>query len=344
MKLACFDAGDGARAGLVVDHRVFEIGPLLGVAGVVADIEAMLHLPFDAVDRLGEASVRPAEGGWPVDQVTLLPPILRPPTIRDHIAYEEHASRQFTRSIPDVWRRRPIHYYTNPSRLVGHNGVVTRPATERLDYELELAAVVADRCTDVPEAEAMKHILGFTVMNDWSARDLQADEMAYGLGPAKGKDFATSLGPVIVTSDELIPYLGDGVLGLKCAVRVNGETWADGCSDVQFHSWGSIVEHASQDSLLLPGDVLASGTVAGCSVGEAIRKGYAARYLVEGDRVELDVEHIGVLANTIGPPTRPREQVRYQAAELPPMPERLPVGDRYRVVAERSSIEGADAD
>ena len=261
---------------MIVDGRVHEIGPMLNEPAVLPDVQAVLELPDDAVERLRGIAPDSMGGGIELSDVRLLPPILRPPAIRDHIAFEEHATRQFTRPVADVWRRRPLHYYSNPSRLVGQNGMVTLPATERLDYELELAAVIGRECSDVSESAALDYVLGFTIMNDWSARDLQADEMAYGLGPAKGKDFATSLGPWVVTTDELLPFLVDGVLRLDCRVRVNGVTWAESTSAAMFHSWGAMVEHASQDSRLLPGDVLGSGTVAGGCIGEAIRKGYPA--------------------------------------------------------------------
>jgi fumarylacetoacetate (FAA) hydrolase len=321
MRLVSFDDGSGPRAGVLTEDGIFDAGRLLASDAVIHDVSDLIRRASPVAERLGDILSGPRlPRPVPPEQVTLLPPVRQPPSIRDHIAFEEHASRQFTRKIADVWRRRPVHYYSNPSRLSGHGAPITMPATERLDYELELAAVIETEASDVAEAQALGHVLGFTILNDWSARDLQADEMAYGLGPAKGKDFATSLGPCVVTVDELGPALHDGVLDLRCQVRVNGVTWADSNSAAQFHTWGAMIEHASQDSRLLPGDIIASGTVGGCSIGEAIRKGLPARYLVPGDQVELEVERVGILANSIvaNPRAHP---ARYRALELPPMPE-----------------------
>jgi 2-keto-4-pentenoate hydratase/2-oxohepta-3-ene-1,7-dioic acid hydratase in catechol pathway len=320
VKLLAYSSPSGPRAGVLTDDGVVDATALLRLDEPARDVQALAQLAHPLAERLSER-LAVAHGVRPValDEVTLLPPVLRPPSIRDHIAYEEHATRNFTRKIADVWYRRPVHYYSNPSRLVGADGPVVLPATERLDYELEIAAVIGTEGADVAAADALGHVLGFTILNDWSARDLQADEMAYGLGPCKGKDFATSLGPWIVTTDELAPRLAGGSLDARCQVRVNGETWADSNSVGQYHSWATMIEHITQDSRVVPGDVIAGGTVGRCSIGEALRLGVDARYLAAGDRVELEVDGIGTLANTIA--ANPRSgQARYRAAELPPMP------------------------
>lgn len=320
MRLATYDDGTGPRTGIVDGYLVHEAAPLLREEPL-RDVLALLSLPYDAVDRLRQAGV--GKSGVALEQVRLLPPILRPPTIRDHIAFEEHASRTGTRELPEIWRRRPLYYYSGTARLFGAGDVVPMPATERLDYELEIAAVIGREVTDLGAEEALDAIVGFTVFNDWSARDIQYDEMAYGLGPSKGKDFGSSLGPWIVTTDELAPYLLDGRLSSRCQVRVNGAMWADSSSAEMFHSFASMVEHASIDGRLLPGDILASGTVGGCSVGEALRKGVeGARYLTPGDRVELHVEGLGVLANVVGKPSGRSLPAGY-LPPAPPMPTRV---------------------
>jgi 2-keto-4-pentenoate hydratase/2-oxohepta-3-ene-1,7-dioic acid hydratase in catechol pathway len=321
MKLLVFSSPSGPRTGVVTGDGVLDVAELLGIGAPIRDVQELIDFAHPVADRITEALARPHSfRPIPLQDLHLLPPLRQPPSIRDHIAFEEHATRQFTREIAEVWRRRPIHYYSNPSRLVGPDEPVTIPATERLDYELEIAAVIAKEGSDLAEEQALDYIFGFTILNDWSARDLQADEMAYGLGPAKGKDFATSLGPWIVTTDELLPRLTEGVLDARCQVRVDGITWADSNSRAQFHTWGAMIEHASQDSRIVPGDIIASGTVGGCSIGEALRKGYPAHYLMPGDRVELEVDGIGILANTIAPNPSGRK-ARYRAAHLPPMPE-----------------------
>jgi len=320
VKLLVFSSPEGPRTGVLTGEGVVDVGALLGLGGPVRDVQELIAVAGPVAERVGNLlagrhGVRPVALGG----LRLLPPLLQPPSVRDHIGFEEHATRNYTRKIAEVWYRRPVHYYSNPSRLAGPEAAVVMPATERLDYELEVAAVIGTAGADVAEADALGHVLGFTIFNDWSARDLQADEMAYGLGPAKGKDFASSLGPWVVTTDELLPRLAGGTLDARCQVRVNGQTWADSNSAGQQHTWGAMIEHITQDSAVVPGDVIASGTVGRCSIGEAIRLGVAARYLVPGDRVELEVDGIGTLANTIAPNPRPGK-ARYRAAQLPPMP------------------------
>ena len=222
---------------------------------------------------------------YPLDEVRLLAPVQRPPSVRDFYAFEDHVrnARAVTgrgEVVPE-WYEIPVFYFSNPAAIYGPDDVVPYPdGSEALDYELEVAAVIG----------AGDQIGGFTVMNDWSARDLQRLEMKVGLGPAKGKDFATSLGPVVVTPDEL-----DGSSGTMVA-RVNGEERSRGeLGDMQF-SWAAIVEQAARNTKLLPGDVLGSGTVgSGCILEHG-----DGRWLQRGDVVELEVEGIGVLRNTVG--------------------------------------------
>jgi fumarylacetoacetate (FAA) hydrolase len=182
--------------------------------------------------------------------------------------------------VPEEWYDRPVFYFSNPASIHGPGDEIPYPeGTEELDYELEVAAIMG----------MDGQIGGFTVMNDWSARDLQRAEMKVGLGPAKGKDFATSLGPVVVTPDEF-----DGSGGTMVA-RVNGEERSRGeLGDMHF-SWAQLVEQAARNTRLLPGDVLGSGTVGrGCILEHG-----DGRWLQRGDVVELEVEGIGVLRNTV---------------------------------------------
>lgn len=223
-----------------------------------------------------------------LDAVRLLPPVLRPPSIRDFYAFEEHVQRAWelrdAGPPPQEWYDIPVFYFSNPAAVYGPEDAIPFPAgVEELDYELELAAVIG----------ADGEIGGFTIMNDWSARDLQRAEMTVGLGPAKAKDFATSLGPVLVTADEL-----DGS-GAEMVGRVNGEERSRGNSRDMHHSWQAIVFHAARNTRLVPGDVLGSGTVgSGCILEHG-----DGRWLRPGDIVELEIEGIGVLRNTIGPVT-----------------------------------------
>ena len=221
---------------------------------------------------------------YPLDDVLLRPPVLHPPAVRDFYSFEQHvkAARALRgQEVPAEWYERPVFYFSNPAAIYGPEDVVPYPeGTAELDYELEVAAIIG----------LGGEIGGFTVMNDWSARDLQRAEMKVGLGPAKGKDFATSLGPVVVTPDEF-----DGSGGTMVA-RVNGEERSRGeLADMQF-TWTAIVEQAARNTRLLPGDVLGSGTVgSGCILEHG-----DGRWLQRGDVVELEVEGIGVLRNVVG--------------------------------------------
>jgi fumarylacetoacetate (FAA) hydrolase len=215
--------------------------------------------------------------------VELRAPVLHPPSVRDFYAFERHvktsrASRGL--EMPQEWYELPVFYFSNPAAIYGPDDEIPKPpGTNELDYELEVAAIIG----------AEGRIGGFTIMNDWSARDLQRVEMRVGLGPSKGKDFATSLGPIVVTPDEF-----DGTRATMVA-RVNGEERSRGELGDMFHSWDAIAAHAARNTMLLPGDVLGSGTVGtGCilELGDG-------RWLQSGDVVELEVEGIGILRNTI---------------------------------------------
>jgi fumarylacetoacetate (FAA) hydrolase len=315
MKLVTYDAANGPRAGVVVDGQVLEATTLLGVPGGLHDVRALLELPNDPLTRLKSAlSSERATQGVPLDRVHLRAPILQPPTVRDFMVYEGHASAGGTRQLSNAWYRLPIFYFSNPLCIFGPEDAIPYPsASEQLDYELELAAVIGREASNVAEADAFSYIAGFTIFNDWSCRDLQRDEMEARLGPAKGKDAASSLGPWIVTTDELAPFIRDSRLHVRCTVKVNGVEWMHNNAGIMYHSWGAMIERASRDSRMVPGDVLGGGTVTGGSIGEAIRNGFPARYLEPGDVVEIEVEGIGVLRNTIAPKVNPNPNYRFKA-------------------------------
>src|SRR5579883_714226 len=317
MKLVTYDVGVGPRAGVIVEDQVVDVSALLGARRTLRDVRALLELGEDALERVRE-SLRKAAPRVALDGVRLRAPVLQPPTVRDFFAFESHASGDGTRQLADAWYRLPIFYFSNPLRIFGPDDEVPYPsASNRLDYELELGCVIGREGSNVREKDALDHIAGFTIFNDWSARDLQYDEMAGRLGPAKGKDAATSLGPWLVTTDEMEPYLRDGRLQVRCSLRVNGEQWMDSHGGGMHHTWGSFVERASRDSRIAPGDVFGSGTVSGGTIGEAIRKGYPARYLEPGDLVEMEVEGIGVLRNRVGAKVDPDPDYEYGAPAMP---------------------------
>jgi fumarylacetoacetate (FAA) hydrolase len=216
--------------------------------------------------------------------VDLRPPVLHPPAVRDFMAFEAHvanARRQRGAEVPREWYEVPVFYFSNPAAIFGPGDEIPYPeGTAELDYELECAAVIG----------AEGRIGGFTVMNDWSARDLQRQEMRVGLGPAKGKDFATSFGPVLVTPDEF-----DGGEG-EMVARVNGEERSRGNLRDMYHRWDALLARAAQNTVLRPGDIVGSGTVgSGCILEHG-----DGRWLRRGDVVELEIEGVGTLRNVVG--------------------------------------------
>lgn len=315
MKLLTYESATVPRAGVVVDGQVLDIADLLKEHDGLRDIRALLELPNNPLTRLKSAlSLARHTQAVPLGRVRLRAPILQPPTVRDFMVYEGHANAGGTRQLSDAWYRLPIFYFSNPLCIFGPEDAVPYPsASEQLDYELELAAVIGREASNVAEADAFTYIAGFTIFNDWSCRDLQRDEMEARLGPAKGKDSASSLGPWIVTTDELAPFIRDGRLHVHCTLKVNGVQWMENNAGIMYHSWGAMIERASRDSRLVPGDVLGGGTVTGGSIGEAIRNGFPARYLEPGDVVEIEVEGIGILRNTIAPKLKLDPNYRFKA-------------------------------
>jgi fumarylacetoacetate (FAA) hydrolase len=238
----------------------------------------------DVIECLARGGAVPEAERYPLAGVRLLAPVPSPPSIRDFFAFEEHvatARRRRGLDVPDFWYSEPVFYFTNPAAVVGPDDVVRYPVgTAMLDYELEVAAIIG----------ADEQIAGFTIMNDWSARDVQRAETSVGLGPAKGKDFATSLGPWVVTVDEF-----DGSSAAMVA-RVNGVQRSSGELGSLYHSWSAIRDRAALNTRLRPGDVLGSGTVgSGC-----ILELDATSWLQPGDVVELEVAGLGVLRNVVG--------------------------------------------
>lgn len=240
--------------------------------------------------------------GFPVEQTRLLAPI-RPLSIRDGYAFEQHvqtANANRGREVPEEWYQFPVFYFTNASTPIGHDVPVTCPRySEALDFELEIAAIIGSSGRDLTAEEAAAHIFGYTIFNDWSARDIQRAEMKIGLGPAKGKDFASGFGPCIITPDELADRATDkpGVYDLAMTARINGETVSQGNFRDMYWSFGDLIARASDEVMLYPGEVIGSGTLGtGCLL--ELTKGQGP-WLKPGDVVEVEIERIGVLKNQI---------------------------------------------
>jgi fumarylacetoacetate (FAA) hydrolase len=264
---------------------------------------------LDLARSLGEQSLTTGLGidgqraVWPVEEVILSPPIERSPTFRDFYAFEQHVTTAYANrghEVPAEWYRFPAFYYSNPNSFFGPEDPIRRPRdSQALDFELEIACIIGLRGRDIPPERAMEHVFGFSILNDWSARDIQRQEMRVGLGPAKGKDFANSIGPWIVTPDELAGRKTDrpGAYDLAMKARINGEERSRGNWKDIHYSFAEIIERASRDVDLLPGDVIGSGTVGtGCLL--ELTRGQGP-WLQPGDEVELEIEQIGILRNRV---------------------------------------------
>jgi fumarylacetoacetate (FAA) hydrolase len=230
------------------------------------------------------------------------PPILHPPSLRDFYAFEGHVKTMWERrggTVPEAWYRLPIFYFSNVSEFRGPDEPVWRPAaSEELDYELEVAALIDTPVSDISAERGEEAIGGYLVFNDWSARDLQREETTVRLGPAKGKDFASSIGPWLVTPDELEDARRAKGYDIVMVAIVNGTELSRGnWADAQF-SFGEMIARASADARLRPGDLLGSGTVGtGCLL--EVKDEILKRYLEAGDVVTLTVDRLGTLTTPI---------------------------------------------
>jgi 2-keto-4-pentenoate hydratase/2-oxohepta-3-ene-1,7-dioic acid hydratase in catechol pathway len=265
----------------------------LTMLDLLTDLEAVRTL------RAALGDERPPGVAHRLTEVELLAPLPQPRTLRDFYSFESHVktarANRGLGMIPE-WYEGPVFYFSNPNAIYGPEAAVPKPkATTKLDFELEVAVVIGRECRDLGPDEAESVIAGYLIMNDWSARDVQAREMKVGLGPAKGKDFATSLGPWLVTPNELADRVKDGRPHLTMTARINGQVVARGTLGDLHFSFGQMVAQASHDCTLYPGEVIGSGTV---GTGCLLETG-AHRWLEPGDVVELEVERLGILRNRI---------------------------------------------
>jgi 2-keto-4-pentenoate hydratase/2-oxohepta-3-ene-1,7-dioic acid hydratase in catechol pathway len=299
MRFATWDDGGVVTAGVVGEHGLHALPPDVTVLDLV---RAGLPTALDA----GLAAL--SAPAVPLAEVRLLPP-LQAPTVRDFVAFEEHVEG-VRKSIDGVggvvpeWYQAPTFYFTNPYALIGaHDDVAVPPGSERFDFELEVAVVVGRDGASLTPEQAREHVFGYTILNDWSARDLQAREMKVSLGPAKGKDSASTLGPWLVTADELEPYRdAEGFLALDMRVSVNDvEIGQDLLSNMGW-PFEELISYASRGTLVRAGDVLGSGT---CGNGGCLAELWGVRGdaapppLQVGDVVEMTVEGLGTIRNRV---------------------------------------------
>ena len=300
MKWATFTtAGDETdRVGVVVGSGIHALETGVSLVDLLGD-------DGERLARAGERAQTDPTDRFELGAVRLRPPIPNPATFRDFYAFEQHvraARRGRGLEMDPDWYQIPVFYFSNPCALAGSGGdVALPPDCQELDFELEVAAFVGRTGSNLTASEAERAIAGFTILNDWSARDLQRREMRLGLGPAKGKDFATSVGPFLVTPDELTPYRAGPAYALEMTASVNGTEYSRGSlADIHW-SFGEMISFASRGSRVMHGDLIGSGTCGTGCILELLLTFGPQRYpwLKPGDEVELRVEHLGTLANRV---------------------------------------------
>jgi 2-keto-4-pentenoate hydratase/2-oxohepta-3-ene-1,7-dioic acid hydratase in catechol pathway len=323
MKLATFEiptpAGPLRRIGAAIDGQLVDLAAAYTAyldrtdPGCDADRLGALIFPPDMTLFLGSGvlgrgaaeraietaattdAAREARTRYALDEIRLLAPVARPRVLRDFLTFEGHMKQAFkalgkTDPISPLWYQVPAYYKGDPDTVVGPEASVPVPQyCEKFDFELELAMVVGRRGKNIPKAEAGAYIAGYTIWNDFSARDQQMKEGPLGMGPSKAKDFdsGNAVGPYLVTADELDPD------NLRMIARVNGEVWTDASSAGRQFSFPDLVAHVSQSETIYPGELWGSGTVTG---GSGLELG---RWLQPGDVIELEIEGIGTLRNTV---------------------------------------------
>ena len=292
MRLVTYERDGGRRLGALVGDLMIDLPDAVGDPDFPATMEALVDAGPAALDRARDATGATDVSGSAVADARLLVPIL-PGSLRDFLAFEDHVQAGAARRsepVPEAWYEMPIYYKGNHRSVYGPDDEIPWPSfTEELDYELEVAAILGGRGRDLDEDAAAGLIFGYTLMNDWSARDIQRKEMAGRLGPAKGKDFATSLGPCIVTPDEFAPA------SAKLEARVDGAVWSAGDLGRARWTFPQMIAHVSRDEDVWPGDLYGSGTFGGgCGLD-------LGRFLWPGALVELDADGIGILRNRVGP-------------------------------------------
>ncbi|PFK32490.1 fumarylacetoacetase [Bacillus cereus] len=298
MKFITFRLPSGeTRAGWLEGNKVID----MNLASNGALPSSMLAFLEKADEYVGivRGIQKPISGVYALEDVQLCAAIPNPGSIRDFYAFEQHVKTARGRRGLDVvpeWYDIPVFYFTNHRAVIGPEVAVSCPKqSQKLDYELEIACVIGKEGRNISREQAEEYIFGYCIMNDWSARDLQAEEMKVGLGPAKGKDFATSLGAYLVTKEELAPYRIGERYNLEMTTHVNGELLSKGNFRDIYYTFAEMIERASADVTLYPGDVIGSGTVGtGCILELGTEK-----WLQDGDVVELAITGLGTLRNTV---------------------------------------------
>lgn len=295
MKWVTYEAGAGTRTGLVDGEIVRGLAP-----GI--ELLALVSAGDEALADAGETARRTPEEIRPLDEVRLLAPLSRPPSVRDGLCFLDHLRgcyRALGRSeeLHPAWSQGPAFYFSNAASVIGpHDAVPIAPGSRMFDLELEVGAVIGRGGRDLDPAEAENHILGYTLFNDWTARDHQLRDLATGIGMGKSKDSAVTLGPALVTADELETFRVDGRLAVELSATVNDREIARGRLDQMDWTFGELIAYVSRGVDLALGDVIGSGTVpGGCLLEHVDTPDLAdfAGWLRAGDVVSLRGQGLG---------------------------------------------------
>ncbi|MEO6405974.1 MAG: fumarylacetoacetate hydrolase family protein [Ferruginibacter sp.] len=320
MKLVTYYKNEQQQLALLVDGLLYDTDVLhpdlpVSMAMFLNFWDDVMPLAYAVEQRIKEGLVRNVMAS-PFDEAEILAPVPHPTSCRDGYAFRQHvAAARRNRKVDMIpeFDQYPIFYFTNHNSVQGPGEVYCMPDHfEKLDFELEAAIVISKPGRNIKAADADEYIAGLMIMNDLSARRLQMEEMLLNLGPAKGKDFATATGPMLVTLDELAAFevpCKEGHTGkswnLSMTCKVNGvEVSRGNLSDMDW-TFAEIIERCSYGVNLFPGDVIGSGTVGtGCflelnGTGKLDNPDYAEQWLQEGDVVEMEIDQLGILTNTM---------------------------------------------
>jgi 2-keto-4-pentenoate hydratase/2-oxohepta-3-ene-1,7-dioic acid hydratase in catechol pathway/glyoxylase-like metal-dependent hydrolase (beta-lactamase superfamily II) len=343
MRWITFRDSNGERTGVLSGDAIHALPPGVSLLELIGRGAAGLR-------EAGEDVLRSAPTTR-LDQVTLMAPIPRPPSIRDSLCFLDHmrncqAAMGGGRVLKDTWYRIPAFYFACPSTVLGpFDDALMAPGSAWQDFELEIAAVIGTAGKDLSVAEAEQAIIGYMIFNDWSARDLQMLEGQLAIGQAKGKDSGVTLGPYLVTPDELEPYRRDGKLSLEVTALVNDEAIGSGSTAQMDWSFAEVIAYASRGVMLTPGDIVGSGTVPTCTLVEHLDPTAPESFrgwLHDGDVVTLKVQGLGetrqIVRKSSAPqplPARPNPDAAPAAKRVNPAPAKIPYTRGLHEVADR---------
>jgi 2-keto-4-pentenoate hydratase/2-oxohepta-3-ene-1,7-dioic acid hydratase in catechol pathway len=325
MKWVTYRSADGERTGVLSGDTIHAVPP-----GVT--LLDLIGRGPDGLRQAGEEALASASDAAPLDDVTLLAPIPRPPSIRDSLCFLDHmrncqAAMGGGRELADAWYRIPAFYFACPATVLGpYEDAHIAPGSAWQDFELEIAAVIGTTAKDLTVEEAEQSVIGYTIFNDWSARDLQQLEGQLSIGQAKGKDSGVTLGPYLVTPDELEPYRQQGKLGLQVSALVNDTEIGSGSTAQMDWSFGEVISYASRGVTLRPGDVFGSGTVPTCTLVEHLSLTALESFpgwLHDGDVVTLRVQGLGETRQTVRASRAPHALAARPNPDAAPAPTRV---------------------